>query len=976
MQIENKNIPQDIILEKSKSDPLNYSLKIFPNGLKALLISDPEANKSSAALGVNIGSLSDPEDAQGLAHFCEHLLFLGTEKYPIENDYKNYLSKNSGSSNAFTSSDKTVYYFEVSNEGFLGALDRFANFFICSKFDENSVEREINAIEGEFNKNLNNDVWRLSNLKKMESNPKSVFHKFSTGNLKTLNLPNIREKLLEMYNKYYSSEIMYLCIYNNKPLNEINDIVENLFNLIPKRKNFIMPIYNNIMPYNSENLNYFYKIVPIKDKDIIKFFWFLPYNNNYYAKPLNCLSALFGHEGPNSLTSSLLKDNFIKSLSSSEKNEAKTFSSFNISIELTKKGLKFYKEVILRVLKYIKIIQTQKLNERFFNEVKNIHQIKFDYKNKLTPVNYTKKYATDLMKYELKDILTASYVIKEIDLDLIKTYLDYLTMDNLNIYFLSQSIEKECELKEEIYGTKYHKEKLNSLFNEEEINSYKCDHELGYPPENKFYPNNFDILEGKEEKYPKKIMESENCNVYFLQDTTFKLPKAEIGIKFKLPMNLCDNSDLKNKIIASLLTKIINEELNEITYMAAEMNFNFSFNINYKNISIKITGFNASIKNGIKEIITLIKNINLKNIKDIDEKLNLKIKDLIKLYKNKYLEHPNTVNLLFLETLMSNNKISLEELLNFFNNDNKIVLQDLIDVYNNLFSNIRCDWLIQGNLSLEESLETVKMINDILNIDIHKKIKLNFYHDRIINIQKKCNFIYAFENPNKNQKNCSILSLYQCGCLTGIDKQYLFLVYQFLKEKFFTQLRTKETLGYSCSLSINNMKGIYGIIGKVMSPSSNSEFCSQRIKNFFAEKENIVKNITDEDFKFCVDSRIVEESKKDNNLSEQFRRNWNEILINRYEFDIKEKNIENLNKCNKEGFIKFYQKYFIDEASILDCQYICHSQFKENEKMIKNNIEDFNAKNDKKMILVNNIEEFRQCNELYPDVFSTTFREL
>ena len=107
-------------------------------------ICDPDSDKSSAALSVNVGSLTDSPDDLGLAHFCEHLLFMGIEKYPDENDYKDYLSKNGGASNAFTKLDKTVYYFFVNNTAFEGALDRFAQFFISSKFSESSVEREIN----------------------------------------------------------------------------------------------------------------------------------------------------------------------------------------------------------------------------------------------------------------------------------------------------------------------------------------------------------------------------------------------------------------------------------------------------------------------------------------------------------------------------------------------------------------------------------------------------------------------------------------------------------------------------------------------------------------------------------------------------------------------------------------------------------------------------------------------------------------
>ena len=54
----------------------------------------------------------------------EHMLFLGTEKYPVENDYSKYLADNGGSSNAYTARDHTNYYFDVSPDALEGALDR------------------------------------------------------------------------------------------------------------------------------------------------------------------------------------------------------------------------------------------------------------------------------------------------------------------------------------------------------------------------------------------------------------------------------------------------------------------------------------------------------------------------------------------------------------------------------------------------------------------------------------------------------------------------------------------------------------------------------------------------------------------------------------------------------------------------------------------------------------------------------------
>ena len=47
-----------------------------------------KADQAAAALNVRVGHFSDPDNIPGLAHFCEHMLFLGTDKYPEEGSYQ------------------------------------------------------------------------------------------------------------------------------------------------------------------------------------------------------------------------------------------------------------------------------------------------------------------------------------------------------------------------------------------------------------------------------------------------------------------------------------------------------------------------------------------------------------------------------------------------------------------------------------------------------------------------------------------------------------------------------------------------------------------------------------------------------------------------------------------------------------------------------------------------------------------------
>jgi hypothetical protein len=99
--------PSEIV--KRALDTRDYKAITLANGMRVLLISDPLSNRSAAALDVHIGYFSDPRNLPGLAHFCEHMSFLGTQKYPGEEEFSSFLSTNGGSSNAYTDSEDTVY---------------------------------------------------------------------------------------------------------------------------------------------------------------------------------------------------------------------------------------------------------------------------------------------------------------------------------------------------------------------------------------------------------------------------------------------------------------------------------------------------------------------------------------------------------------------------------------------------------------------------------------------------------------------------------------------------------------------------------------------------------------------------------------------------------------------------------------------------------------------------------------------------
>eukprot|EP00775_Hariotina_reticulata_P005549 gene5549-5785_t len=106
-------------------DKLGYRVVTLPNQLRVLLVSDPDTDKAAAALNVRVGSMCDPVELPGLAHFCEHMLFYSSEKYPVEDEYSRFISDHGGHTNAYTAAEDTNYQFDINWDALPEALDRF-----------------------------------------------------------------------------------------------------------------------------------------------------------------------------------------------------------------------------------------------------------------------------------------------------------------------------------------------------------------------------------------------------------------------------------------------------------------------------------------------------------------------------------------------------------------------------------------------------------------------------------------------------------------------------------------------------------------------------------------------------------------------------------------------------------------------------------------------------------------------------------
>ena len=121
----------------SPYDRSSYRHITLDNKLEVLLVQDPTYSLAQVSLDVNVGSMHEPSEFNGLANLLMHMLFLGSSKYPEEGGFKGFIEVHSGMTNASISAENTAFKFLVRQDCIEEALDRFAQFFISPTFGLN-----------------------------------------------------------------------------------------------------------------------------------------------------------------------------------------------------------------------------------------------------------------------------------------------------------------------------------------------------------------------------------------------------------------------------------------------------------------------------------------------------------------------------------------------------------------------------------------------------------------------------------------------------------------------------------------------------------------------------------------------------------------------------------------------------------------------------------------------------------------------
>ena len=204
--------------------------KQLANGLNVVTVPFNSPGLASLYLVVRVGSREEVESGKtGFAHFFEHMMFRGTDKYPPEK-YNDVLKSIGASANANTSLDRTVYHM-TGNAGMLEKMieleaDRFQNL----KYSQHDFKAEAGAVKGEYTKNYADVTQQLYEKALNTAFEKHTYKHTTMGFFNdVVDMPNQHEYSLEFFNKFYRPEYTTVLVVGDVKQEDVNKFSEKYF---------------------------------------------------------------------------------------------------------------------------------------------------------------------------------------------------------------------------------------------------------------------------------------------------------------------------------------------------------------------------------------------------------------------------------------------------------------------------------------------------------------------------------------------------------------------------------------------------------------------------------------------------------------------------------------------------------------------------------------------------------------------------
>ncbi|ANI29913.1 protease [Yersinia entomophaga] len=881
-------------IHKSQHDQRKYQAIKLADGMTVLLVSDQDAPKSLAALALPVGTLEDPDNQLGLAHYLEHMVLMGSKRFPEPGNLSEFLKKHGGSHNASTASYRTAFYLEVENDALAPALERLADAIAEPLLDPINADRERNAVNAELTMARSRDGMRIGQVNAETLNPAHPSARFSGGNLETLrDKPDgkLHDELLDFYKRYYSANLMVGVIYSNQPLDKLAQLAADTFGRIPNHDAKVPPI--TVPVVTAEQTGIIIHYVPAQPRKQLKIDFRIDNNSaEFRSKTDTYISYLIGNRSKNTLSDWLQKQGLADSINAgADPMVDRNGGVFSISVSLTDKGLAQRDLVVAAIFEYLKMLAKEGINKSYFDEIAHVLNLDFRYPSITRDMDYIEWLVDMMLRVPVEHTLDAPYLADRFDPKAIAARLAEMTPENARIWYISpdEPHNKTAYFVDAPYQVnKITPQQLKEWQNLEQKVA------LSLPTLNPYIPDNFSLVEvDKKMTRPEKIVDQPGLRVFYMPSQYFAdEPKADISLAFRNQHAL---DDARHQVLFALTDYLASLSLDQLSYQASIGGISFSTGPD-NGLYVNANGFTQRLPQLLTSLV-----VGYSSFTPTEEQLaqakswyreQLAIAD-----KGKAFE-------LAIQPIKMLSRVPYTERSERSKLLDTITVQDVIAYRDSLLKESAVEILAIGNMAPKQVSELAEALKNQLGC-----IGTNWWTNEDVIVDK-----VQLANLQRigSSTDAALAAVY---IPTGYDEiksmAYSNLLGQIIQPWFYDRLRTEEQLGYAVFAFPMSVGRQWGIGFLLQSNSKQPKYLYQRYQAFYPQAEKRLRDMKPADFEQYKQGLINQLLQRPQTLGEEASRFSNDFNRNNFAFDTRDKLIAQVRLINNAELADYFQQAVI-----------------------------------------------------------------
>ena len=859
----------EVAINRSPADDRQYRYLKLENGLQVVLVSDPASDKSAAALSVGVGSFDNPADRAGLAHFLEHMLFLGTEKYPKAAEYQAFITSHGGSHNAYTSLEETNFFFDIEPAYLDGALDRFAQFFIAPKFDPDYVERERQAVDAEYRLKLRDDDRREDDVVSEVINPDHPLAKFSVGNRDTLaDLDNrpVRDDLIAFYQRHYSADLMTLAVVGRQSLDELQAMVATRFGAVPRRPAELAVGEVPLLPASGPQL---VELHPDQERRQLGVLFPLPSQREYWReKPAMFLGYLLGDESEHSLLAELKRQGLAESLSAGLAYDSRRDAAFALTIALTPAGVAARAQVLDQLWAWIAKVRASGIEAWRYTEMGVMKHAEFRFLEKSGASEQALALAGALHDYPPAEVLRGPYLYEHFDADLVRATAALLRPDNALITIMAPEFDQLNRVSR-YYQTPYRvlpvaKQQVAAW------NVVPKTSVLRLPDPNPYIPAHFPVTErGGVSSPPTLLTEHPALRLWQYRDAEFGTPRAVFNAQILVPRA----RGHRGAALTELYLALVSDGLSAEVYPAFLAGLDFGLKRWEGGIELSVSGY------ADKQEILLQRLLGALAEPKFDTARFTRVKEsLIRDWRNSRKEWPVRQAVDELAPLLRDAPRALE-----LAKELEPVGPDALRAFvAGLYRDGSVKAYAGGMVDAETAQRMASRVLTRLAIAPERRPPLSREVRRLRPQSRLPRWDVAVKQPDR----AAILYL-QGASDTLAERARFALLEKITEEPFYTEIRTEKQLGYVVGSQIMPSNRVPGMLFYAQSPRADATRLMAEMEQFLAGRCKVLNTLDDAELERFKQATLAGIEERPKNILEQAARHEESLALDYRNFDFR-----------------------------------------------------------------------------------------